>query len=196
MIGLDSDGVLLLVTADHGEEIVDHGGIGHGHTLYDELLRVPLLTHWPDTIQGGRSINAATSLLDVYPTLLDLAGLNPPEGLQGRSVADALRGHGPLLSQTLHFELDRPKRKMTALLADHWKLVRQLTPTPEIQLFDIAGDSRELNDLSAEHPEIVARLEASLDGRLRALPGPPADAGHLPAEASVEGRLRELGYLE
>jgi hypothetical protein len=101
-----------------------------------------------------------------------------------------------LPSQALHFELDRPKRKITALLDDHWKLVRQLTPSPDTQLFDIAGDSRELHDLSAEHPEIVARLEASLDGRLRALPGPPADAGHLPAEQNVESQLRELGYLE
>jgi hypothetical protein len=107
-----------------------------------------------------------------------------------------LRGHGPLPSQPLHFELDRPERKMTALLDGHWKLVRRLTPSPDTQLFDIAGDARELNDLSVEHPEIVARLEASLERRLRALPGPPADAGHLPAEQSVEGRLRELGYLE
>jgi arylsulfatase A-like enzyme len=195
-IGLDSDGVLLLVTADHGEEIVDHGGIGHGKTLYNEVLRVPLLTHWPDAIQGGRSITTVTSLLDVFPTLLDLAGLDPPEGLQGRSLADALRGRGPPPSRALHFELDRPERKMTALLDDHWKLVRQLTPSPETQLFDIAGDSRELNDLSAKHPEIVARLEASLERRLHALPSPPADAGHLPAEESVEGQLRELGYFE
>jgi arylsulfatase A-like enzyme len=195
-IGLDSDGVLLLVTADHGEEIVDHGGIGHGKTLYDEVLRVPLLIYWPDAIREGQSIAAATSLLDVFPTLLDLAGLDPPEGLQGRSVAAALRGHGPLPSQELHFALDRPDRKMTALLAGDWKLVRRLTPSPDTQLFDIAGDSRELYDLSADHPEIVARLEANLDGRLRALPGPPADAGHLPAEHNVEGQLRELGYLE
>lgn len=196
VLGLDSDGILLVVTADHGEEIVDHGGIGHGHTLYNELLRVPLLVHWSGVIQGGRSIAAATSLLDVFPTLLDLAGLDSPEGLHGRSVADVLRGHGSLPSQALHFELDRPEQKMTAMLDDQWKLVRRLKPSLGTQLFDLSEDPGELHDVSAEHPEIAARLEASLEDRLRRLPGPPTDAGHVRAEKGGTDKLRELGYVE
>jgi arylsulfatase A-like enzyme len=81
------DAVVVLFS-DHGEEFWDHGDFEHGHTLYDELLRVPLVVRAPGL--GARRVDAPTSLLDVTPTVLDLLGL-PVPALDGRSLANLAR---------------------------------------------------------------------------------------------------------
>src|SRR5439155_1553810 len=91
----------VIVTGDHGEEFKDHGSMGHGRQLYEEAIRVPLLVAGPEVGEGGearaatgaaggRRITTPASGIDLFPTILDLAGLTPPPGLQGRSLAPLL----------------------------------------------------------------------------------------------------------
>ncbi len=83
---------VVVVTADHGEEFLEHGGLGHGHTLYDELLRVPLLVRFPGGDGARASWENGLQLIDLYPTLLALAGAPEiPSGVQGRDLADFFR---------------------------------------------------------------------------------------------------------
>lgn len=84
------DNDYVLIYADHGEELWDHDGFEHGHTLFDELLRVPLIIDGPG-IDGAR-INAPVSLLDIAPTVLDLLGEPIPTDMVGRSLVPLLRG--------------------------------------------------------------------------------------------------------
>lgn len=86
---LDDNDVLLLFS-DHGEEFWDHQGFEHGHTLYEELLHVPLVIRAPG--MSASSIDAPVSVLDVTPTILDLVGVPLPEPLDGRSLVPLLRG--------------------------------------------------------------------------------------------------------
>jgi arylsulfatase A-like enzyme len=86
---LDDDDVLVFLS-DHGEEFWDHQGFEHGHTLYDELLRVPLFIRAPGV--QARRVDAPVSLLDVTPTVLDLVGVPVPADVEGRSLAPLLRG--------------------------------------------------------------------------------------------------------
>jgi len=80
------DETLLVVTADHGEEFFDHGGFEHGHTLYDELLHVPLLVRPPGGAAKPRRVEGVVRLLDLAPTILELMGLPQPAEMTGRSL--------------------------------------------------------------------------------------------------------------
>ena len=83
--GLTKD-TLVVVTADHGEELWDHGNCGHGHTLYDELIRVPLLFGPAPLVPEGRVVDSTVEMVDLVPTMLELSGLNVPEAVQGKSL--------------------------------------------------------------------------------------------------------------
>jgi arylsulfatase A-like enzyme len=189
------DNVLFVLTADHGEEIVDHGRLGHAHSLYEELVHVPLLLHWPEGVEGGRRIESRASLLDLYPTLAELAHLRAPENLSGQSLVALLMGAEPGESRDLHFELDRPGVKAAALLSDEWKLVQQTFPEARFQLFDLVNDPAEQDDLSERKPEVVARLADLLARQLEALP-PPPEVERVPiASEEILEQLRAFGYL-
>ena len=79
---------LLVVTADHGEEFWEHGDIGHGHSLFGEVLNIPLIVRFPDGRWGGRRVGAPVSLLDVLPTLRECVG-QPPRGARRGAKPDA-----------------------------------------------------------------------------------------------------------
>jgi arylsulfatase A-like enzyme len=76
---------LVALTSDHGEEILDHGGVLHGYTLYEEMLRIPLILWAPGRLRPA-AVETPTSTLDLRATLLDLAGLGPAQGTEGNSL--------------------------------------------------------------------------------------------------------------
>lgn len=85
------DSTLILFTSDHGEEFDEHGKVGtHSHTVYDELLQVPLIIRFPDERAGEMVVRRATSGLDVFPTLLDILGIAPLPRFQGFSLLPLL----------------------------------------------------------------------------------------------------------
>jgi arylsulfatase len=192
-LGLEDDDVLLIVTADHGEEFAEHGALGHGQGLHEELVRVPLLIRWPAGIAGGRRIDEPVSLLDVYPTLLDLAGLPSREGLLGKSLAGVLRGHVASRTAPVFSELLPPQGDMRAVRDGHWRLIRQ--NGGGLQLFDLATDPGEQHDVASERPDVVGRLDRLLTRREELQPPPPADAGTKTLyDPAVGEQMRALGY--
>src|SRR6185436_19048529 len=80
------ENTLVVVTSDHGEEFREHGGFGHGQSLHGELLHVPLLMRLPGRLAAGTRLARGVSGLDVMPTILDIAGIEPHPDLQGRSL--------------------------------------------------------------------------------------------------------------
>ncbi len=154
---------LLVVTSDHGEELQDHGRMGHGQTLYEEVLRVPLVFHGPGIAAGSRLGRA--SLLDVAPTVLDLLGVDAGgASFDGKSLATDLRDGRrrnrppPELAQ-----LDLADGVGLALIDDRHKLVLAQRPYYK-QLFDTAADPSEQHDLAAPADgaaaDVIARLGA------------------------------------
>ena len=79
---------VLFVSNDHGEEAGDHGSYGHGHSLYDEVIRAPLLINFPPTFAAG-TIEEAVEHVDIAPTILDLLGLEPWSQAEGQSLVPA-----------------------------------------------------------------------------------------------------------
>jgi len=108
--GLDDEAVILF-TSDHGEEFFEHGGVGHGRTLYNEQIRVPLIIKAP-LIPPGRHA-AMVQHIDLYPAILEIAGLGRPEGLEGLSLVE-----GSDRPRTLYFELTLDGYDLTAVLED------------------------------------------------------------------------------
>ena len=86
---------LVVLTADHGEELHDHGFWKHGHTLYQDQIHVPLLFRWDGRIPAGSRLPGTVRLVDVAPTLVAAAGGEAPPSWQGTDLLPALTGEGP-----------------------------------------------------------------------------------------------------
>jgi choline-sulfatase len=140
------DKTLFVITADHGEEFYDHNSFGHGHTVYQELIHVPLIARFPALIAPQR-IRETVSTVDIAPTVLSAAGVPVPDVMEGIDRMPQLRGGAaqPLAAAFSDFLDDRH-----AVRAGRWKLIlRGLTPT----LFDLEADPREQVELDIQaHP--------------------------------------------
>ncbi len=191
------ENTILVVTSDHGEGFHDHGLTGHANSLYDELMRVPLIVY-----SGGGGftpgrVSVPVGHVDVLPTLRELAGLPPDPRNVGWSLAPLLRegrwdrGERPLLGHLVEFD---EKHEVRAVVLGRYKLVERRPGRAE--LFDLETDPGESRDLAEGHPEIVARLREAYDraesGATRY--GQGGRETQLTPEA-VE-KLRALGYVK
>jgi len=86
------ENTIIIFMSDHGEMLGDHGLYFKGPHFYDEAIRVPLVFSWPQRFESGRTVNGLTELIDIVPTLLEAAGLEIPERVQGRSLMAQLTG--------------------------------------------------------------------------------------------------------
>jgi arylsulfatase A-like enzyme len=158
-----ADSTCLVVTADHGEEFFEHGSAGHGHSLYQELLHVPLLVRCPGLSQAGQRLSQVCSLVDVTPTVLEAAGLVVPEPVEGRSLVGDLRGApAPVLSAAFSSQWDTGndwELGWTARVGD-WKL-RMRGPAVSY-LHDLASDPREERDVDSRHPVALRAARIAL----------------------------------
>lgn len=202
------DRVVIAFLSDHGTELLDHDSHWHGTTVYSELTDVPLLLWGPGFLPAGLRVGEPVEMIDVFPTLVELAGLEVPETAQGRSLVPLLRAAEagwrpkPRFSEreSMDPELTAyyPARS-TAIFDGRWKLVRHVDPPeglPEIELFDRARDRGDTTNLADQHPEVVAALLRKMD-RWQAWAVEqrvdPGAEGELSAEELRE--LRSLGYL-
>jgi arylsulfatase A-like enzyme len=193
--------VLAVVTADHGEEFLDHGSTSHGYTLFEEQLHVPLVMRLPGVLPARR-VRQQVRLIDVMPTVLDLAGIGGDETrLQGESLAALARGsadHGPgdAFSEAPLRGALRSLRTGTG-----WKLVEDLQRGGRL-VFDLVRDPHERTDLSARDPaaaRALARRAARQAAACRARRATLDLEGPTPAPVVVDEALRKrleaLGYV-
>ena len=192
------ESTLLAITADHGEEFHEHGGLGHGVSLYEEVLRVPLVFAHPGLGAAPRRISAPVAGVDLLPTLLEAAGVAAPAGGDGVSLLPLLleaRAGSPLASQ-----LDARARlselgPLVALRRGAHKLIRARDGSRE-EAYDLGSDPGERTALSAASGEWRTPLAAELAARLARARAPQPAAAPAPADPDFERRLRELGYVE
>jgi arylsulfatase A-like enzyme len=159
------DRTIVVVVSDHGEELFDHQFNGHGHTLFEELLHVPLVIRFPDG-RWTKRVDAQVAAMDLFPTILDALGLPVPPKLQGESRMPLIRGtsgaHGSdlMLSEFVFFA---PEQK--AARRDDFKLI--YTPlNSDTKAFDLKTDPTEQVDVAKERPRDVAPLRVVLEREL------------------------------
>jgi choline-sulfatase len=192
------EGTILVVTSDHGEEFGDHGAGGHAHSLYSELLHVPLVFHASDGRFTSRHVAEPVSLVDVLPTLRALLGLPPGARDEGQSLRGLLEGRDEGFDRPLfaHLQQFATGRVWNATLAGEWKRI-ELTPGTPL-LFNLADDPREQHALPVDAPGLgaqeaeawLARSAGSLAARLPPLPKPVT----VTTSAETLEALRALGY--
>jgi arylsulfatase A-like enzyme len=163
---------LLVITADHGEELDEHEMWFDHHGLYDTNVRVPLILSQPGTVPAGRRADGLVRLVDVVPTVLDALGLGDPGldyAFQGRSFAPALSGTPDHATTDRLFLTEDTWMKKRALRTSEWKLIAavehpDLHGRSEVELYHLPSDPGEQVNLAEDRPEVVRELRADLDG--------------------------------
>jgi arylsulfatase A-like enzyme len=206
-----ADDTLVVFLSDHGEEFLDHGSGFHEENVYGELVNVPLVFRWPAEIPRGREVEETVQLLDVAPTIVDLAGLDLPERMQGQSLrplSSAAEGSRfrsrPAISEWRKRTDQLGTRMVDAIgiVDEGWKLIRNVDrpeDVPEFELYDHRNDLLDLKNLASKHPEIVETLSERLEGWQKwALENELPRNQEAEAEMTSEElqRLRSLGYVK
>jgi arylsulfatase A-like enzyme len=186
---------IVLITADHGDELFDHGGFEHTKTFYEEMVRVPLLLRVPHE-GNGRVVEQQVGLIDVFPTVLDLMGVSYEGPVQGISLRPALGGE-PLPERPMYGEASQVPNRRAVRMNGH-KYVRDGDGDEE--LYDLAADPDERTNLCARDAAPCAPYRAQLaeweaQTRLAAkdleLPTPSEAV----VDEDTREKLRALGYL-
>lgn len=154
---------------------------GEKSTVFEGGIRVPASIRWPAALEGGRKVEQTITALDVFPTLLAAAGVEPRNELPLDGVNRWLQIEGakPVAPGEVFFGVNGVAGRQEALRHDRWKLIRSLGfegGEPEVMLFDVEGDPTEVDDLAGKQPERVADLLARLDRWVR-LDAPGASQG-------------------
>jgi arylsulfatase A-like enzyme/Tfp pilus assembly protein PilF len=183
------DRAIVAVVSDHGEGLGDHGEAEHGLLLYREALHVPMIVRLPGGERGGTRVGGSVGLIDVAPTLLDLAGV-AADGMDGAPLSAALAtgraDDRTVYSETLYPRLHFGWSDLASALDGRYHYIR--APRPE--LYDLTADAGERSNLASEKASTVAALASWLD---RTTAG-SAVAAPAPADAEARERLRALGY--
>jgi len=190
------DRIVVVVAGDHGEALYEHGERLHSQLVYESTLRVPLLIKAPGA-PAGVVVREPVSLADVAPTVLDLAGLPVPAGLDGISLRKALRSGTvplrPIYFESLAGSLAFGWSPIEGVRRGKWKLIRG----KDQELYDLDADPKELSDrASVDAPtaqDLMTILEADL-ARWKSTAA-PATTTAAPVDVEALARLASLGYV-
>ena len=190
----------IVITADHGEEFWEHGGFEHGHTLYDELIAIPLVVKLPVSVRPAEQrVGAQVRIVDIMPTLFDLSGVNAPATFLGESLVPYFNGeaHDDLVafSESTLYGDDKLSWR-----TERYKYVVDVNPSARQrgELYDWRADPGEHNNLVETEPALAKELDAQLttffneiSGKSRSMSQPePKDLNPQIIES-----LESLGYL-
>ena len=186
------DSALVVFVADHGEEFLDHRGWVHGHTLFDELVRVPLVVKYPGGRHAGRRVAGQVQLVDVLPTILSSQGMVPAVGIAGHPLEESFDGKAPqrvAVLETKYREFVAYGARTSAA-----KYVRNLYPGRSELVFDLRGDPHESRSRAPDSSPAAQALKQTAEAAV----APAAFRYRLRAagDARYELRLRTTGWID
>jgi arylsulfatase A-like enzyme len=158
-LGLDEN-TIVVVTSDHGEEFQEHGSWGHGHSVYQELLGVPLMFRWPGVIPAGTRIGPVVSTMDIGPTVLEATGVPIPDKFEGHSLLGFMRGDWPAGPYVAFSDFLEHRR---VIRGGDWKMI--IRGNLSQVMFDLENDYWEQTELDGSKQPIAQRYLRTLHGQ-------------------------------
>ena len=179
------DNTVIIITSDHGEELFEHGFVGHASTslnakLHDEIIHIPLIIWWPKKVKH-RVVDELAQQIDIMPTILDMLGLPPSEGLQGYSLLPSIQDKSannlrPVFCETILGGYQSTKEmeeiRLRCIRTKEWKLIYTNTPTRNVssgglddgkyELYNLSNDPKEERNIFENHPEVAKELKKKL----------------------------------
>lgn len=186
---------MVVFAGDHGEGLGDHDEIDHGLFVYQTTVRVPLIITHPALRSGGIRRPEVVSLVDLLPTVADATGIRRPAEVQGESLWPLLGGVGsfrerPVYSETYYPRLHFGWSTLTSLQERHLQFIDSSEP----ELYDLAKDPGQKENLLGPKPELLAEMKRRLD-ELEASLGRNAKTASRAPDPETIAKLRSLGYL-
>ncbi|MDO9464266.1 MAG: sulfatase-like hydrolase/transferase [bacterium] len=179
------DDTLIIITSDHGEEILEHGSLGHAScsmagTLYEENVRIPLIMRYPKALPQGKIIDTQIGQVDIMPTIFDMLGLSMPEGTEGHSLMPLIKGEKVDFNEETYLEtlkcgwqtLPDDGRMLWAVRTPEWKLIFNYDYKNEedkgsYELYNLKNDPGEKHNLIDKEPEIAKTFENKLNKKIK-----------------------------
>ncbi|MBN1827136.1 MAG: sulfatase [Candidatus Eisenbacteria bacterium] len=205
------DEPLVVLLSDHGEEFKEHGRLSHTKTLYDELIRIPLLVSGPGFARGAL-VSSAVRTVDVLPTVLRAAGVGTPAGIEGEPLPLQAETNGEtrvVLAETRNRSWEEDEgQKVTgsfplflrSIQRGEWKTILSILDGAE-ELYSLEADPRENADRGADLPDTIARFLGDYErfaaegGPFGVMAGEPADTADVELSPEQIENLRALGYV-
>jgi len=188
---------IFVVVGDHGEGLGSHGEGTHGYFVYDYAVRVPFVLAAPYPELRGVRVDSQVSLVDVFPTVLELAGIELPSAVHGRTLLPAMLHH-PVSEETSWAYAE----SMTPNLQFGWSPLHSLRSTrykliqaPRPELYDLAVDPGETANAVDRHPDVARDLQARLDRLLAETSRDAPEPESADLDEETVGRLAALGYI-
>jgi choline-sulfatase len=179
------DRAVIILTSDHGEGLWDHGEDQHGILLYREVLQVPLIIKLPKASRAGSSVKAPVQLIDLFPTVANLTGASAPQSMKGRDVLGGIPPARRIYSETFYPRIHLGWSELRSLIDEHHHYIQG----PRAELYDIASDPREKNDISATE----RRVSSAMRTELATYPAGIQELQSIDPEDAA--KLSALGYL-
>jgi arylsulfatase A-like enzyme len=198
-LGLYDQATVVLIS-DHGEEFWEHGGFEHGHTFYDELVRVPLIVKFPLEVEPvQRVVSTQVRVVDVMPSVVEVLGIDPPASFEGESMMPLVRGGSeddrPAFCESLLY--GEPK---IAWRSERYKYIQEAATGREGmgELYDWREDPAETQNLAEQRPDIARQMRSELFDfydELLARSRRMSNTQHVNMSPMRIQELRTLGYI-
>jgi len=192
-----SPNTIVVIVSDHGEEFWEHGGMGHGYTLFDDQTRVPFFIYGPNV--KPKVEKQPVNAISVLPSIAHLAGLPPRPHWQGDNLF-AAEERSPAVYLQTYGSWPKDNVNSVAITENQWKYIRDNSDSPRydpIMLFDRSVDPLEQNNVAEDHPELLERFEAVISEFETAwgTPPPRESASQLNLDRETIENLQAIGYL-
>jgi len=178
---------IVIITADHGDEFMEHGSLYHNNILYEELIRVPLVLWWSDGSHAGTRVEGLARHVDVLPTMAEWLGIPTPEQAMGSSLTPLITGEETGARETIA-EGDF----CAAVVYEGWKILR-VDSSGVDYLYDLSADPGETENLAAREPQRLEDMRRRLDAYLALIEEQGGEERRATSETLRQ--LRALGYV-
>ena len=190
------DASYVVVTSDHGEELYEHGFWTHGFSLHHHQIHVPLIIRQPHGHGGGRRVPGLVELIDLMPTLLEVAGVSVPPLAQGTDLTPLLTNSGAAATAASFASAVRGKPSLYGLRTERYSLIVNFDDDSQTRLFDLEDDPGEQRNIARHEPRLAGELRQRLERHVAEQDrqtAPQLESMSVPED--MRKQLEALGYL-